>query len=162
MTLPWYRLCSIELPNAEPPIYASGDRVQAVERVYLPQRSSASTAADDQIIKRAIVDTVERGKIISGVPYPYSPNVTGAKNERALIDDAIAAVAAATAHRQWQPGDLQAVVERAISTMKAEGWLVEGQISGNRFRRGRTLQVDWSRTPWANVKLTRFRGHPTI
>jgi hypothetical protein len=147
--VPWYRLCSVELPNAEPPTYASGDRVQAVERIHLPLTSSASTAADDQIIKRSILDTVERGKIIGGVPYPYSPNVTGAKNERALIHDAMAAVANATAPRQWLPGDLQAVVERNISTMKADGWFVEGQIAGHRFRRGRTLQVDWPRTPWA-------------
>jgi hypothetical protein len=35
--------------------------------------------------------------------------------------------------------------------MKADGWLVEEQIAGGRFRRGRALRVDWSRTPWGNT-----------
>ena len=147
--VPWYRLCSVTLPNAEPPTYSSGDRVQAVERVTLPMPYNAPAAADDLIIKRAIADTVDRGKIIGGQSYPYSPNVTGAKNERALIDDAVAAVAKATAPRQWQPDDLRAVVARSITRMKTDGWFVEGQISGPRFRRGRTLRVDWSKTPWS-------------
>ena len=32
--------------------------------------------------------------------------------------------------------------------MKADGWLVEEAITTGRFRRGRGLRVDWSRTPW--------------
>jgi hypothetical protein len=32
---PWYELCSEELPNAEPPIYPNGDRVQAIGKVNL-------------------------------------------------------------------------------------------------------------------------------
>ena len=33
---PWYLLRSVELPNAEPPVYRYGDSVQAVQRVNLP------------------------------------------------------------------------------------------------------------------------------
>jgi hypothetical protein len=159
--LPWYKLCSIELPNAEPPIYASGDRVQAVERVHLPQ-SSAYATADDQIIKRAIFDTVERGKVIGGLTYPYSPNVTGARNERSLLEDAIAAVQKATAPRPWHPDDLRAVVERSIGTMKSEGWLVEQEIPAGRFRRGRALTANWTRTPWAGEGHTTPPGDGTL
>ena len=44
----------------------------------------------------------------------------------------------ATAPRQWPPGDLKAVTERAIAKMKEEGLLVEEQMpSTGRFRRGR-------------------------
>jgi AAA domain len=150
---PWYELHSVELPNPEPPTYPFGDNVQAVARVTLPLVDNASVTADDQKIRRAILDLVERGKVIDGQSYPYSPNVTGAKNERALLDDAIVAVTKATAPQQWHPGDLQAVVKRAIETLKSDKWLVEGEkIKGPRFRRGSTLSVDWSRTPWANER----------
>ena len=56
---PWYELCSITLPNAEPPVYTSGDGVQAVARVKLPLVNSASATAVDQNVQRAILDTVE-------------------------------------------------------------------------------------------------------
>jgi hypothetical protein len=147
----WYQLCSVTLPNAEPPTYMIGDGVQAVTRVTLPLPNSQSNAADEFIIRRAILDTIERGKLIDGQIYPYSPNVTGAKNERALLEDAIAAVANATAPRQWHPSDLKVVVGRTVQSLKSDGWLTETTIKGsNRFRRGSALQVDWSRTPWAN------------
>jgi hypothetical protein len=145
----WYQLCSVELPNPELPTYPSGDRVQAVERVKLPLCNSVSATAVDQNVQRAILDTVDRGKLIDGETHPYSPNVSGAHNQRALIDDAMAAVASVTAHKQWHPGDLRAVVERAIAGMKADGWLADIEITTGRFRRGRGLQVEWSRTPWA-------------
>jgi AAA domain/Primase C terminal 2 (PriCT-2) len=150
---PWYQLDSIELPNPEPPIYPFGDSVQAVARVTLPLVNNASVTADDQKIRRAILDLADRGKIIDGQSYPYSPNVTGAKNDRALLDDAIAAVADATAPKRWPPGDLRAVVKRAIETLKSDKWLVEGdKIKGPRFRRGNTVRVDWSRTPWSKER----------
>src|SRR5262249_41987456 len=59
------------LPNPEPPIYQFGDSVQAVARVTLPLVNNASVTADDHKIWRAILDLVERGKIIDGQSYPY-------------------------------------------------------------------------------------------
>jgi hypothetical protein len=106
---PWYRLHGIEIPNAEPPIYENGDNVQAVMRVKLPLAKTAAEIADDQKIQRAILDLVDRGKLVDGIRYPYSPNVSGQKNMRGLLDDAMAAVKDATP-RQWRSNDLQAVV----------------------------------------------------
>ena len=91
---PWYGLHSIDLPNPEPPIYPHGDNVQAVVRATLPLPKTADEAANDQKIQKAILDLVDRGKLIEGERYPYSPNVTGAKNLRALLDDALVVVAA--------------------------------------------------------------------
>ena len=122
---PWYRLHSVELPNPEPPIYPHGDNVQAIARVNLPLLNSAAATADDQKIRDAILSLVDRGKMIDGQSYPYSPSLAGAQNARSLLDDAMAAVANATAPRQWHPGDLKAVTERAIEKMKEEGLLVE-------------------------------------
>jgi hypothetical protein len=146
---PWYELCSEELPNAEPPIYPHGDRVQAVVRVNLAVLGSAP-AADDPKIRRAILDVVQRGKTIESQSYPYSPSPAGATNKRPLLEDAMNAVATATLPRSWQSDDLKAVTERAITDMKSDGWLVEYDIpeSAKRFRRGRALRVDWSKTPW--------------
>ena len=149
---PWYRLHSVELPNPEPPVYPHGDNVQAIARVHLPTLNSAAATADDQKIRRAILDLVDRGKTIDGQSYPYSPSLAGAQNTRALLDDATAAVAEATAPRQWPPGDLKAVTERAIAKMKEEGLLVEEQMpSTGRFRRGRALRVDHSRIPSPDI-----------
>ena len=39
---PWYELASVELPNAEPPIYPHGDRVQAVKRAHLTRQKAQS------------------------------------------------------------------------------------------------------------------------
>src|SRR5262249_15630945 len=145
----WYELCNVELPNPEPPTYMLGDRVQAVVRVKLPLLNSP-LASDEPIIRRAILDTIEKGKMIDGTVYPYSPNITGAQNQRALLDDAMAAVANSTAPRQWHAGDLRSIVERTIKSLKSDGWLIETTITGaGRFRRGAALQVDWDRTPWA-------------
>ena len=114
--------------------------------------NSAAATADDQKIRRAILDLVDRGKTIDGQSYPYSPSLAGAQNTRALLDDATAAVAEATAPRQWPPGDLKAVTERAIAKMKEEGLLVEEQMpSTGRFRRGRALRVDHSRIPSPDI-----------
>ena len=57
----------------------------------------------NQKIRDAILDLINRGKIIDGQSYPYSPSPAGANNERALLDDAMAAVRDATAPRQWPP-----------------------------------------------------------
>ncbi len=149
---PWYRLHSVELPNPEPPVYPHGDNVQSIARVHLPLLNNTAATADDQKIRRAILDLVDRGKMIDGQSYPYSPSLAGAQNTRALLDDATAAVADATAPRQWPPGDLKAVTERAIAKMKEEGLLVEEQMpSTGRFRRGRALRVDHSRIPSPDI-----------
>jgi hypothetical protein len=147
---PWYALHSIELPNAEPPIYPNGDNVQAVARVSLPLPKTAAEAADDQKIQRAILDLVDRGKVVDGRRYPYSPNITGAKNMRALLDDAVAAVTEATAPKQWPPDDLRAVVHAAINRMTVLGWLHEESIRKGRFRGRSALCVRWKLTPWSN------------
>jgi hypothetical protein len=153
---PWYRLHSVELPNPEPPLYPHGDNVQAITREYLPLLNNASTAGDDLKVRRALLDLVARGKVIDGQSYPYSPSIAGAKNERALLDDAIAAVRNATASQQWGAGDLEAVTKRTIDKMKTEGSLIVGDMTGlmsnpGRFRKGRGLKVEWSRTPWSNA-----------
>ena len=145
---PWYRLHSVELPNPEPPLYPFGDNVQAITRVHLPLLNNAAATADDQKIRDFVLDLVDRGKMIDGQSYPYSPSPAGAQNKRPLLDDAMAAVAEATAPRQWPPGDLKAATERAIAKMKEEGLLVEEQMpSTGRFRRGRASRVRRSRMP---------------
>jgi hypothetical protein len=150
---PWYQLHSVELPNPEPPLYPHGDNVQAITRVNLPLLNNVSTAGDDLKVRRALLDLVARGKIIDGHSYPYSSSIAGAKNERAILDEATAAVANATAPRQWAPADLEAVTKRTIEKMKDEAWLVVGDMKElmsepGRFRKGRGLKVDWASTPW--------------
>jgi hypothetical protein len=89
--------------------------------------------------------------MIDGQSYPYSPSLAGAKNARALLDDAMAVIRNATAPRQWVPIDLEAVTKRTIDKMNEEGWLVEGEIEAGRFRKRLMLRVDWSRTPWTDA-----------
>ena len=145
---PWYRLNSVELPNPEPPVYPYGDNVQAVQRVNLLVSQAAPATTDNQKIWDAIIDLVDRGKMIDGKSYPYSPSLAGAHNTRSLLDDAMAAVASATAPRQWPAGDLKAVTERAITKLRECGVLVEEEMpSTGRFRRGRALRFDRSRIP---------------
>jgi hypothetical protein len=152
---PWYKLHSIELPNPEPPVYPFGDNVQAVTRETLSISCNAAATADDQKIQQAILDTVERGKIIDGERYPYSPSLAGAKNERALLEDAMAAITNATAPRQWIPMDIEAAIKRAIKDMKDKEWLVADVVENltakpGRFRRLRGLKANWALTPWPN------------
>jgi hypothetical protein len=144
---PWYKLCSVTLPNAAPPIYPHGDRVQAVVRVNLLGINRVAPS-DDLAIRQAILDTVARGKSVDGENVQYSPRTTGADNRRSLLEDAMAAVETASAHRQWLSGDLEAVVKRAINGMQAEGWLVAEKIRSGRFRRSLGVRVDWDQTPW--------------
>ena len=120
---PLYRLVNAELPNPEPPLYPHGDNVQAITRVVLPTQPVGDP--DDLKITSAIAEVVDRGKEIDGQSYPYSPSPAGATNERALLmPDAMAAVANATAPRQWRPDDLKAVTDAAIKKMKTDGRLV--------------------------------------
>ncbi len=142
----WYRLDNIPLPNAEPPTYQEGDRVQAVVRVQLPLQMGLAAAADDQAIRGAILDVVERGKLINGVRVPYSPNVTGAKNLRSLLEDAIAA-AQRVITQQRPAEDVRAIVEGCIRSLRAEGALVQERIGTGRFRGTQGLVVDRTRVP---------------
>jgi hypothetical protein len=143
---PWYKLHSIELPNPEPPVYPFGDYVQAVVRENLSIASNVMPPGDEQKIQKAVLELVERGKIIKGVAYPYSPSSAGATNERALLEDAMAAVAQATAPREWSPIDLKAVTQRAIDDMRDTGVLIDDEMSKlmdkpGRFKRGRGVKA---------------------
>lgn len=140
---PWYKLCSVTLPNPEPPIFPNGDRVQAVVRA--PFSATPQQDPDEQKIRRAILDLVARGKEVGGEFVPYSPARTGAKNERALLSDAINVVREATAPRSWAEGDLEAAVTRNVDALKADGQLVETKIESGRFRRSLGLRVEWGR-----------------
>jgi AAA domain len=147
--VPVYRLHSIELPNAEPPIYPLGDNVHAVVRVQVPIPNGITGSTDEEKIRKTILDLVDQGKAINGIAYPYSPSAAGADNARALLPDAIAAARNITAPRQWSPGDLEAVVKNAFKTMMAEGTVVSRPMKElvpktDRFQRGRGLQVDHS------------------
>jgi AAA domain/Primase C terminal 2 (PriCT-2) len=141
----WYKLESQELPNAGAP-YPHGDRVQAVVRVQLSVEPGGSANADDMKIEAAILKVVESGKEIDGQAYPYSPSLAGASNQRALLPDAMAAVANATAPRHWAPGDLEATIKTAINKMLADGRLVVKNVEDlipkpGRFRRRRGLKA---------------------
>ena len=145
---PWYKLDSVTLPNPEPPMYPTGDGVQAVTRVYLPVINAASSN-DEQQIRRAILDTIEHGAKMNGQNVPYSPNVAGARNQRTVTDDAMAAVKAATAPRTWLDIDLRSVVKRTIGSLCQDGWIVTDDIKTGPARRRKGLRVEWGRTPWA-------------
>jgi hypothetical protein len=138
-----YRLHSVQLPNAEPPIYPHGDNVQAVVRVQPRSQPSVAASADDEKIRDAILDLVNRGTTIDGKVYPYSPNTKGARNVRSIMEDAVAAASSATSPREWAAGDLEAVVATAIKGLLTEGTLVSREITGTgRFRRGQGLHVN--------------------
>ena len=136
---PWYQLHSIEIPNAEPPIYEYGDNVQAVARVTLPLPKTAAEAADDQKIQKAILDLVDRGKLIEGERYPYSPNVTGPRTCARCSMMRWPSFSTRLLHGNGSPDDLRAVVHAAIDKMKVEGWLFEEKIKKGRFRQARAL-----------------------
>ena len=112
-----------------------------------PLGTCSKTVVNNRILE-AILGSQEIYKIARWVA-PRLPRE--AQNQRSLVDDAIAAAAVATAHRQWPPGDSEAVVKRAIGAMQAEGWLVEEEIASGRFRRGRALKVNWPCTPWPDA-----------
>jgi AAA domain len=147
---PLYERVDVELPNAEPLTYNSSDHVRTVVRATFPPASNTQLTVGAQIIRRAILDQIERGKIIDGQPHPYSPDLARSKNRRLVLEDAMEAVRQVTTHRQWHPRDLQAVAGRSIKAMLADGWLVDEEIKKGRFRRLRALRVDWTHTPWPN------------
>jgi len=153
---PWYRLHNISLPNPEPPVYPHGDNVQAIARITLPLLKDAAATAEDLKIKRVLLNLIDRGKIIDGKPYPYSPSLAGAKNERGLLQDAINVVRNEMAICEWRPTDLKTVTKHHVDTMSAKGWLAVGameELTSNpgRFRKGRGLKVVWSLTPWPSA-----------
>jgi hypothetical protein len=91
---------------------------------------------------------VKRGKVIDGKAYPYSPSPAGANNIRGLLEDAIPAAKAATAPRQWAPGDLEAIVADTIKKLLKDNTLMSSEITEKgRFRRRQGLQVNPSLIP---------------
>ena len=98
---PWYELASVELPNAEPPTYPHGDRVQAVKRARLTRQKAGSPLGSEQLaIRFELMKLIDRGVMIDGETVPYSPNSTGKNNQRAILDAAMAAVERATPDRE--------------------------------------------------------------
>jgi hypothetical protein len=143
----WYELVTVSLGNANS-IYKSGDSVHAVRRAKLSAAANVQLTVDGKVIRRAICDVVQQGKMIGGALHPYNRNPAGASNHRAIFDDAMDAVTQALPHNQWSPKDLKAIVTHHINQMLVSGWLVEEEIKEGRFRRGRGLRVEWPRTPW--------------
>jgi RecA-family ATPase len=67
----WYELASEELPNAEPPIYPHGDRVQAVTRAQLTrEKTSPFAGPEQQTIRFEILKLIDRGLTIDGERAP--------------------------------------------------------------------------------------------
>ena len=150
---PWYRLNSVALPNAEPPVYPHGDNVQVIERVTSPLVKDAAALADELKVKRALLDLIHRGEEIDGKYYPYSSSFAGAKNERSLLQDAIHVIRGVMAVGEGQADYLEFIAKNHINTMSNSGWLVVGAMAElvsdpGRFRKGRGLKVVWAMTPW--------------
>jgi hypothetical protein len=100
---------------------------------------------------------------IDGEMAPYSPNSTGKNNQRAILDNAMAAVERATPDREWLSRDLRATVERELEALKQEGWVVVEEIKTGRFRRSYGLRPVWERTPWAKERENlQQHGGPTV
>ncbi len=163
-TAPWFELVSEELPNPEPPAYPNGDRVQAVKRVHLARsKASRFVGTEQKTIRYELLKLIDRGRTIDGEQVPYSPNSTGNNKQRAILDEAQAAVEAATPDREWLPRDLRVTVERELEALKHDGWVVVEQIKKGRFRRGYALHAAWERTPWAKERENLHQhGGPTV
>jgi RecA-family ATPase len=161
---PWYELASVELPNAEPPIYPNGDRVQAVKRAHLTREKATPSLGPEQLaIRFELMKLIERGLMVDDEQVPYSPNSTGNNKKRAVLARAMTAVEQATPDREWYQGDLRATVERQLEALKQEGWVVVEKIKSGRFRRCFGLRAAWERTPWARERENlRQHGGPTI
>jgi hypothetical protein len=160
----WYKLENQELPNAEPPTYPHGDRVQAVVRANLTS-SKASSAVDPkrETIRFELLKLIERGLMIDGESVPYSPNSTGKNKMRAILDHAMAAVRGASTDREYSSADLRAVAERELEALKHDGWAVVEPIKKGRFRRSQGLRPVWERTPWAKERAALHEhGGPTV
>ena len=119
----WYELRSVELPNAEPPTYPRGDGVQAIAKAILPA-GGGNGGVEISAVEKAVLEVVDEGKLVDGSRVPYSPNKTGAANARGLTDDALAAIRQAVG-LQMSPADLLAMLDQAVSNLKASGGLVE-------------------------------------
>jgi len=161
---PWYELANVELPNAEPPTYPNGDRVQAVKRASLTRQRGVCPVSPEQLtIKFKLMKLIDQGFAVEGERVPYSPNSTGKNNKRAILSDAEAAVQQVTPEREWLPADLRATVERELEALKQDGWVVVEEIKSGRFRRGHGLRPVWERTPWAKERENlRQHGGPTV
>jgi hypothetical protein len=160
----WYKLENQELPNAEPPTYPHGDRVQAVVRAKLTASKTSSGTGPEQLsIRFEILKLIDRGLTIDGETVPYSPNSTGKNKMRAILDEAMDAVKRVSAGREYAPSDLRAVAERELEALKHEGWAVVEKIKKGRFRRSQGLRPAWERTPWAKEReALREHGGPTV
>jgi hypothetical protein len=161
---PWFELVNVELPNPEPPTYPNGDRVQAVKRAELTQlKAATSIGPEQQAIRYELMKLVDRGLTIDDEKVPYSPNSTGNNKKRAILDDAVAAIERITPDREWLPRDLRATAERALETLKHDGWVVVEKIEKGRFRRSHGLRAVWERTPWAEERRNlQEHGGPTV
>jgi hypothetical protein len=94
-----------------------------------------------------LLDLVSRGKVIDGNLYPYSPSPAGAKNKRAILEDAVAEAKTATAPREWEPGDLESVIKTVLNRLQDEGTLASCKMeelapNAGRFRGGWGLRVN--------------------
>lgn len=161
---PWYELASVELPNAEPPTYQHGDRVQAVERARLTHQKAGSPLGSEQLtIRFELMKLIDQGVTIDGETAPYSPNSTGKNNQRAILADAMAAVEQAFPDKEWFSKDLRATMERELEALKQEGWVVVEKIKTARFRRGYGLRPVWERTQWAKERENlQQHGGPSV
>jgi hypothetical protein len=114
----WYRLVSIDLHNAQPPVYLTGDRVAAVEQ-YKP--GTAATALNSQVASAALA------VIASAVP-PLSPSSQGGNDPVPAILAAIAPYFGGKA----RPTDAKAVLQHLLST----GQIFTGPYKQTRQGRG--------------------------
>ena len=140
----WYELRSVSYPmQNRPPTPAVTEC-----RRLLGQRSVGRQQAGFEMsaVEKAVLEVVDAGKLVDGIRVPYSPNKTGAANARGLTDDALAAIRKALGP-EMSPEDLSALLDQAVSELKAKGVLVDIEIKDGRFRRGRGLSVEWGN--WA-------------
>jgi hypothetical protein len=138
----WYQLVSIELPNAEPPIYPNGDSVQVVDKVDLAQLCASG-------VSRAIEDTAKRAilKAAHSANPPFSPSSQGGSN-RYIVKGVLQAVRQATG-LNWADRDLRKHVEDLVKEMMATSWLrVDDVKVGGNTRKG--VFVNYGLTPWAS------------
>jgi hypothetical protein len=124
----WFRLQSVEMNNAEPPIYLNGDKVGVVE-VFQPGASGATFSA--QIIKDTLL-------AIDNAPIPLSPS------KRATGRYAVPLITQALArHRGGRASDIEAeaVLDHLIRTGLVAVQQVKLARAGGRsdFRSGLVL-----------------------
>ena len=160
----WYKLENQELPNAEPPTYPHGDRVQAVARANLTPSKASSNAGPEQLSLRfELLKLIDQGLSIEGETVPSSPNSTGNNKMRAILDEAMVAVKRVSPDREYSLSDLRAVAERELEALKQAGWVVVEPIKKGRFRRCQGLRPVWERTPWAKERAALHQhGGPTV